>query len=122
MATGQRPRIDADTIVARAEGLSERPLEDGLAVLEPASGQLFKLDAIAADAWRLLATPGNVAALCDALQQQYDVDGETCRRQVLTLVRQWAVAGLVTAPNATGRPARRRPSRWRRLARRLTRR
>lgn len=122
MAARHQPVIDLDTIVWRAEGLTERPLEDGLAILEPGSGQLFRLDAIAADAWRLLSTPGNVNTLCDALCEEYDVDDETCRRQVLTLVRQWAVAGLVNTPATNDARPRSGSSWWRRLTRRRPRR
>lgn len=65
-------------------------------ILDTASDRYFALSAIGTEIWNRLQTPCTLAALCDWLQQEYDVTPEQCRADVSALLDQLAEQGLVT--------------------------
>ncbi|MGZ6195745.1 MAG: PqqD family protein, partial [Candidatus Binataceae bacterium] len=57
-------------------------------------------DDIGASIWRMLNEPRRVDELVDALLGEYEVDREECQRDVIELVGELAVRGLVEINDA----------------------
>ncbi len=79
-------------------------IDGEVVALDIARGACYGMDSVAARIWALLESPSTIAAVCDALTALYEVDGETCRRDVLDLLEDLRTADLITVES----PPRRR--------------
>jgi len=81
-------------VVAVADQVSCDP-EGEAAVLKTKTGVYYGLDDIGTSVWRMLNEPRRVDELVDALLGEYEVDREECQRDVIALLGELAVRGLV---------------------------
>jgi hypothetical protein len=88
-------KIELNSIVAAAADQVSCDLEGDAAVLNLKTGVYYGLDDIGASLWRMLNEPRRVHELVDALLGEYDVDREECQRDVIALLGELAVRGLV---------------------------
>ena len=65
------------------------------AILNLKTGVYYGLDDIGASLWRMLNEPRRVDELVEALLGEYEVDREECQRDVIALLGELAVRGLV---------------------------
>lgn len=71
-------------------------LVDGETVMfSPDQSAYFGLDAIGTRIWELLERPRSLPEVCATLCSEYEVDLDTCRRDVAILVEQLREAQLV---------------------------
>jgi hypothetical protein len=98
--------MGADDIVGREVRVLSAEIDGEVVALDVARGVCFGLDAIGARVWALIEAPTPVAAVCAALIREYEVNAETCRRDVLDLLAELRAEGLITvqrpAPAAAG--------------------
>ena len=64
-------------------------------ILNLNSSVYYGLDAVGARVWNLIQVPVKVATIRDTLLQEYDVERETCERDLLDLLGQLAAAELI---------------------------
>jgi hypothetical protein len=57
--------------------------------------EFFQLDAVGKSIWEMLAKPLPVSTLCETLAQEFEVDLETCRRDVLAFLEQLREKDLI---------------------------
>lgn len=60
-------------------------------------GRCFGMEEVGARIWELLAAPIEVAAICEVLTAEYDVDAATCAAEVGEFVRRALDEGVVSA-------------------------
>jgi hypothetical protein len=89
------PEPSLEAVVARRAEPLTAPVDGELVMLEPGSSRYFGLDAIGNRIWELIEHPRSLGDLCDTLQTEFEVTGETCRADVLAFVRQLEEAELV---------------------------
>ncbi|MDB4906944.1 MAG: hypothetical protein JWO05_1728 [Gemmatimonadetes bacterium] len=95
------PSIDAETILlASGSQLSSR-LGDETVILGLDDGLYYGLDGVGSRVWSLLAEPRSVAALRDAIVDEYDVDAATCEADLVTLLEDLLQRGLVSIHDGT---------------------
>jgi len=63
--------------------------------LHVVNGQCFGMENVAAEVWNLLAEPTSVEQLCADLVDRYEVEPETCHREVVALLEQFEQEGLI---------------------------
>jgi Coenzyme PQQ synthesis protein D (PqqD) len=85
-----------DTVVVRSSEPITRSVDDELVMLDRRQSRYFALGATGHRIWTLLEQPQTVDALCDALQEEFDVSAEACRQDVLAFLEQLSEADLVT--------------------------
>jgi hypothetical protein len=78
--------LSPSTVVARDPDILFEDVGGELVMLSIRSGKYFGLDPVGTEVWRVLAEPRSIEDLCAALTEIYDVDGETCFREVSTFV------------------------------------
>ena len=88
-------KIELDSVVSAAADQVSCALEGESAVLNLKTGVYYGLDDIGTSVWRLLNEPRRVDELVDALLGEYEVDREECQRDVIALLGELAVRGLV---------------------------
>jgi len=63
-------------------------------------GNYLGLTEVGARIWELIETPQNMDSLCDTLQQEFEVDAETCRTDVETFLTQMEKHGAIAVDRA----------------------
>ena len=65
------------------------------AILDTKNGIYYGLDPVGTQVWKLLQTPRKVSDIQQVLLQEYDVEPERCRRDLLVLLEELLRAGLI---------------------------
>jgi hypothetical protein len=94
------PAIDDATILARPANLVASEIDGEMVILDIESGHFFQLNQIGSRIWEAIEAPTTMAELCRSMQDRFDVDQKTCRRDVNDFVAQLSQSGLVTIERA----------------------
>ena len=73
------------TVVAATEQVSA-DLDGEMAILNLSNGVYYGLNPVGARVWELVQAPGTVAALCEQLLAEFDVERGRCEQEVLALL------------------------------------
>jgi hypothetical protein len=84
-----------DFIVRRAGGLIEAEVDGELIGLEVERGVCFGFNATATRVWALIEEPKAFSELRNRLVAEYEVDAETCERELTALLDELEADGLV---------------------------
>ena len=66
-----------------------------IVVLDLKSGTYYGMDAVGAKVWSVIEQPASLTSIVDAVMAEYEVDAETCERDVLAFINRMKAAGLV---------------------------
>jgi hypothetical protein len=82
-------------VVARAPDALSAGIDGEVVALDVARGACYGLDPIASRIWSLIETPTAIGEVCRVLVAEYDVDPAICETDVLDLLADLCVEGLV---------------------------
>jgi len=85
-----------DWIVARCTGLSEAELDGELLGLHVERGTCYGFNGTATRVWKMLDSPKRLSEVRDVLMREFEVDAETCERDLKELLRDLERDGLVS--------------------------
>jgi len=68
-------------------------------ILNLKSGIYYSLDEVGARIWALIEQPMAIAAIRDAILDEYDVEAEICERDVRIFIEGMDAAGLIEVKN-----------------------
>jgi len=91
--------MDVQSVVQRAQCPDFSQLDDSFLAIDAQRGYCYSLNATAAKIWEMIDQPISLAAICDRLQQEYDVDKETCLRETIALATTLQASGLLQVRN-----------------------
>lgn len=91
---------DASIVVAIAEQVSSN-LDGETAILNLKSGVYSGLNQIGSHIWNLIQKPQTVREIKEILLQEYEVDAETCERDVIELLLNLQAADLIEVSHET---------------------
>jgi hypothetical protein len=77
--------------------VSFRRVRDEIALLDTETGVYFGLDEIGARMWELLAELGNLEAVAQRMEREYEVSAERLRHDLLRLAEDLGAKGLIEA-------------------------
>jgi hypothetical protein len=86
--------ITLNSKVRRQNDLLLQPLGDDLVMADPESGNYYGLGSSGKRIWELMEPPAVVAAICEQLIREYDIDRSGCEREVLGFVTDLVREGL----------------------------
>lgn len=94
--------IDQDAVVRRRTSMIEAEVDGELVGLEVDQGACYGFNATATRVWALIEEPKRISEIGAALLSEFDVDAETCRTQLVDLLKDLEAQGLVAmeAPRA----------------------
>jgi len=69
---------------------------DELVMMSAEKGNYIGLSEVGARIWELIETPSEMDAVCDRLQEEYDVAPETCRAEVDSFLNELVKHGAIT--------------------------
>ena len=96
------PQISRSSVVVACKGQISCDLAGEAALLDFKSGMYYGLDEVGARIWKLIAAPRTVGEICDALMAEYEVEPAVCERDVIALLGELAVRGLVEIDHEPG--------------------
>jgi hypothetical protein len=87
--------ISMQTIVVAASDQVSCRLDEETVLLELRNGNYYGLNSVGSVIWEMIQQPRSIEAVCSAVQEQYSVDAEICRRDVLSVIEELETVGLV---------------------------
>lgn len=75
--------MDINTILERNPEMVFSEMDGEIVMMSIENSEYYGLDPIASRIWQLLEKPSSVAHLADILLEEYEVDRETCLKDVL---------------------------------------
>ncbi len=81
-------------VVATSEQVS-CPLGEESAILNLKNSVYYGMNPVGARVWNLVQQPKSVSQLRDTLLEEYEVDATRCERDLLDLLEQMRVEGLI---------------------------
>lgn len=99
-----RVPIAPDMPLSLAPSVVSTAIPGETVILDASGDRYFSLQGVGPRVWELLQAPTTPARLVEAIMDEYDVDAETCERDVFTLLAELVQRDLVRAgPNAVER-------------------
>jgi hypothetical protein len=87
--------LSVHSIVIAASEQVSCPLGDESAILNLKNTVYYGLNPVGARVWSLLQRPRRISELRDALLEEYEVDADSCERDLLELLRKMRTEGLI---------------------------
>lgn len=98
--------IAADAVVTRNDAMVAVEVDGTVVMMSMEQGMYFGLDGVGPRIWSLLATPRTVGDLCRVLQEEFEVESEVCRGEVLEFLAELVESGLVQVDREATAPTR----------------
>ena len=95
MATLQSDMNLSDKVTIPTQVMA-RTVGDETVILDLATGTYYGLDPVGARMWQLMAEGQTLAAVCDALLDEYEVTREALEGDILRLTEELQAKGLVS--------------------------
>jgi len=92
-------------LITRSSDILFSEMPEGTVLMSIEKGSYYGLDEVGARVWSLLEEPRNAKSLRDRLLAEYEVDSETCARELNDLLEKLNAQGLIIF-EAGGNPER----------------
>lgn len=89
-------QISATSTVCQSEDQVSTELDGEVVLMSIEKGAYFGLNNVLSRIWKLIETPITVNQLCAALMTEYEVEAETCRKDVIEALQTLAEKNLIT--------------------------
>jgi hypothetical protein len=99
-------RIDTMTRVVQNREPVAVEVDRSVVMMSVEQGKYYGLEGVGGRIWKLLEEPRTVSELCAALQQEFDVDAEVCRADVVEFVTEMARERLLVIVDEKADPVR----------------
>lgn len=86
--------------IIRSEDFITSTVENDLVMMSLEKGAYYSLDTIGSHIWERIAQPITVAALCQNLTDEFDVETEQCQADVLAFLNELLTEGMVHVVSA----------------------
>ena len=90
------PPLSLTTLVIRNPGLVEAEIDREVVTLNIETGNCYGLNPVGSRIWNLLAAPIRAGDLCAQLIAEFEVEPNTCEREVIELLQQLRSEGLIS--------------------------
>jgi coenzyme PQQ synthesis protein D (PqqD) len=87
--------LEWSTVVVRSDGILAAEIDGEAVMLSIENGKYYGLDPVGTNIWNLASEPRSIEQICAALLDRYDVDAETCRKEVTELLEVLVADGSV---------------------------
>ncbi len=88
------------SVVTRNGEVAFRVIDGETVMMSLQAGKYYSLDQVGTRVWELLEQPMTVEAICTALLEEFEVDRETCQRDVVQFLEMLAADELVRVGDA----------------------
>ncbi len=93
--------ISKSSVIAVVKDQVSCDLAGEAAILDLKSGQYYGLNPVGARIWNLIQEPKSVTEVLHTLLEEYDVESESCERDLLAVLGELETKGLIEVKNGT---------------------
>ena len=87
--------IQLNSLIRRSENQVSTIIDGEVALLNLETSLYYGLDLVGATVWDMLSGGSTLAEICHAVAAKFDVDESLCQQDIIALLRNLEVAGLV---------------------------
>ncbi len=87
--------LSMSSVITRRKNLVEAEVDDEIVALDIDTGSCYGLNKVGRKIWMLISEPRSVGDVCALLAAEYDVDRETCERDVIDLLEELRRENLI---------------------------
>ncbi|MBF0545518.1 MAG: lasso peptide biosynthesis PqqD family chaperone [Candidatus Riflebacteria bacterium] len=91
--------ISLENLVSKHPKTVENNIDGSTIMMSVDEGKYFGLDTIGSYVWSLIQEPIRVSSLIEGLLQKYEVDRETCEKDVLVFLEELNKDGILKVDN-----------------------
>lgn len=91
--------MNSTSTITRSEEAVSAEVDGTAVMMSVNNGKYFGLDEIATRIWDLLEEPKQFDELCNVLQEEYEVDADTCKADLTDLLIELEAENLVSVTN-----------------------
>ena len=95
-------RVQLNSVVVRDSEPIATTIDDEVVMLSPRAQAYFGLGSVGSEIWNAIEQPRRVEEVCAALMQEFEIDAETCRREVIDFLNDLIERGLARIVDAGG--------------------
>jgi len=95
-----REDFSPSTVVARSGGLIESEIDEEIVALNIETGTCYGLNGVGSRIWSLLEKPVPISEICATLIAEYQVEPDTCQRDVIELMKELSRENLIVVTDA----------------------
>jgi hypothetical protein len=88
-------KIGPDSLVQRAKDILFNRIDDELLAIDAKAGYCYSLNESASRAWELISSPTRIETVCRRLIEEFDIDKDSCERDIIDLFERLNEAGLL---------------------------
>jgi Coenzyme PQQ synthesis protein D (PqqD) len=88
-------RLSSANLVAQEHGFLLAEIDHEVVALSIERGTCYGLNRVGSRIWNLLASPTRIEDLCATLVAEYEVEPKVCERQVIDLLEELRIEGLI---------------------------
>ena len=90
-------KLSLSSTVVRSAGVVEAEIDGEVVAMNIETGNCYGLNTVGSRVWFFLSEPVQIDSICKKLNAEYDVDAETCERQVFALLDELYAENLISA-------------------------
>lgn len=94
-------QLSESSVVRRSNNHVATDMAGETVVLDMKSGMYYGMDQVGASIWNLLAEPRSLREIREAVMEEYEVDADSCDRDVAAFLTSMETAGLVEITHET---------------------
>ena len=102
-----RPDLTLSTVVWQNPEPVAVDVDQSVVMMSVEREMYYSLDGVGGRIWQLLASPRSIAGVCDVLLDEYAIEPDECRRQVLEFLDRLVAEGLAVVVDESPRPVQR---------------
>lgn len=91
--------LSSTTLLQRNPDMVAANLDGDLVMMNEKLGRYYGISGVGARAWELLEAPASVDDLVQNICQEYDIDSDTCRLDIMLFVQELMKANLIEPVN-----------------------
>jgi len=95
----KKEEISKDSIIKQTDDIVASEIDGETVMMSIENGRYYGLDLIGSHIWDLIKSPIKVADLINTLLEKYDVDGDTCQRDVLAFLNDLNQDNILVVEN-----------------------
>lgn len=95
----KKEEISKDSIIKQTDDIVASEIDGETVMMSIENGQYYGLDLIGSHIWDLIKSPIKVSDLINTLLEKYDVDGDTCQRDVLAFLNDLNQDNILVVEN-----------------------
>jgi hypothetical protein len=99
---GGQVALETSTVVMRSDAILAAEIDGEAVMLSIENGKYYGLDPVGTDIWNLATEPRSIEQICNTLLDRYDVDADTCRKEVIDLLEVLVADGSVVVVPVDG--------------------